>query len=178
MCCTVCVGQNNCPPTYSPYGCRTCFRVLNETSLAKNFTDAGEICQTQADSGTHDLSVFNSSEQRSLIRTYLKLNDIKNRLWVGMKYRDDGILVDINGIPVNVSTLGIKFDEEVAATAGLCVSVMLSSDRSRVLFYRQQCSEVQGFICTISSIGQWCVFVHVCVCACARVCVCVYTRSP
>ena len=160
MCYTVCVGQTNCPATYRPYGCRTCFRALDEESLYKNFTDGRTVCQTQGDNDPHDLLIFNNEEQMNLLHTYLKLNDITDRLWVGMRYDDTAMLVDINGDEVDADALGIKFDEgTLAATGGLCVSAMLSSDKSKVLFYRQQCSVVQGFICVISSIGQ-------CVCMC------------
>jgi len=166
MHCTVCVGQNNCVATYRPYGCRTCFRVLNELSLARNFTDGRTVCQAQGNNDPRDLLVFNNEEQMNLLHTYLKLWNITDRLWVGMRYDDTAMLVDINGNEVDAIALGIKFDEgTVAATAGLCVSAMLSNDKSKVLFYRQQCSVEQGFICVISSIGQ-CVHVCVCVHAC------------
>ena len=124
-------------------------------SFAKNFTEGRAICQAQGDSGTRDLLTFNNGEQRDLINTYLKLNNINDRVWVGMRYDNDVTLVDINANSVDTDALGIKFAEGTAtAAAELCVSVMLSSDRSEVLFYRQQCSEVQGFICIRSSIGQ------------------------
>ena len=155
ICYTVCVGQNNCPPPYQPYGCRTCFTVHNDTSFVKNFTEGRAVCQAQGDIVTSDLLSFTNEEQRDLIQTYLKLKNVNNRLWVGMRYDNDSMLVDINGTVVDTDALGIKFAEgTAAAAAGLCVSVMLSSDRSEVLFYRQQCSEVQGFICIRSSIGQ------------------------
>ena len=91
--------------------------------------------------------------QLSKISYYLKLNNINETFWVGMKYitRGNGVvLVDINDNDVE---LDIKFEEGTPeAAAGLCVSIVSRGD-DEASFLREDCNKNHHFICTISSIG-------------------------
>ena len=91
--------------------------------------------------------------QISLISTYLKLNNIDEKLWIGMRYtkrNNDIVLVDIDGNDVE---LDITFEEGTPqAAAGLCVSIMSKGDGA-VSFMREQCGNINSFICMVSSIG-------------------------
>jgi len=138
-------------PNYNPFGCRTCFRVFSDQSDKRNFEDSHRFCRAQGINGS--LLVLDNMNQISLLATYLKLNNIDEKVWIGMRYIDksgSAVLVDIND---NVVDLDIQFEEEtLAATAGLCVSIV-SRGGDNVSFMREQCNEMNNFICTISSIG-------------------------
>ena len=91
--------------------------------------------------------------QLSKISYYLKLNNINEAFWVGMKYitRGNGVvLVDINDNDVE---LDIKFEDGIPeAAAGLCVSIVSRGD-DEASFLHEDCNNNHHFICTISSIG-------------------------
>ena len=59
------------------------------------------------------------------------------------------VLVDINGTDVE---LDITFEEGPQAAVGLCVSILSRGDGA-VSFLREECGEINSFICTTSSIG-------------------------
>ena len=147
-----CQDENNCLPNYSAFGCRTCFRVFNAQSDLRNFESSQQFCEAQGANG--HLVTFKDVKQFSLLSTYLNLNTINEKLWVGMKYveRNGGIvLVDVND---NMVDLAIMFAEGTAEpTAGLCVSMMSGGDGS-VSLVREECDTRNSFVCTVSSIGQ------------------------
>ena len=109
------------------------------------------FCGAQGNDGR--LLILNNASQISLLATYLKLNNIKEKLWIGMRYTSKSgsvALVDING---NAVEFDIPFEEgTLAAEDGLCVSIK-SRDDGNVSFMRERCNETNNFICTISSIG-------------------------
>lgn len=117
----------------------------------RDFENSQRFCSVQGMNGR--LLILNNMSQVSLISSYLKLNNIDGKLWVGLRYRtinSSVILVDIND---NVVEVNIVFEEGSSpAVDGQCISV--SSKDGNVSFSREDCINSNPFICTITSIGQ------------------------
>lgn len=124
--------------------------MFNAQSDVRDFEDSHQFCGAQGSNGR--LLTFSNTRQVALLSTYLRLNSINERLWIGMRYIDrnnEPVLVDINDNDVE---LDITFDEGPQAAVGQCVSIMSSGD-SAISFLREECDEINSFICTTSSIG-------------------------
>ena len=128
-----------------------CFRVYDASTDSSNFQLSHQFCSQQGING--HLLILNDVNQLSKISYYLKLNNINETFWVGMRYvtRGNGVvLVDIND---NNVELDIKFEEGTPeAAAGQCVSIVSRGD-DEASFLREDCNNNHHFICTISSIG-------------------------
>ena len=124
--------------------------MFSAQSDLRNFEGSHQFCEAQGTDGR--LLTFNNTQQISLLSTYLTLNSINEKLWIGMRYIDrnnEAVLVDINGDEVK---LDITFEEGTRQAVGLCVSIMSRGD-SAVSFLREECDDISSFICTMSSIG-------------------------
>lgn len=111
-----------------------------------------QFCLGQGTDG-HLLIFDNMKQQLSKISHYLRLNNINETFWIGMMYisrNNEVTLVDINGNDVQ---LDIKFEEGTPqAAAGQCVS-MVSRGDDEASFLREDCNNINPFICTVSSLG-------------------------
>ena len=125
--------------------------MFNAQSDVRNFEDSHQFCEAQGSDGR--LLTFSNTGQIALLSTYLRLNSVNERLWIGMQYIDrnsEPVLVDVNGDDVK---LDITFEEGAPqAAVGQCVSIMSGGD-SAISFLREECDEMNSFICTTSSIG-------------------------
>ena len=143
--------ESYCLSTYNAIGCRTCFRVFSDESDERDFDGSHLFCQAQGANGR--LLIFDNVNQLSLISTYLKLNNVNETFWTGMRYinKNGNIeLVDING---NVVALNVAFEEGTPqAAVGLCVAIVSRGD-DQASFLREKCDNRRAYICTITSIG-------------------------
>ena len=126
--------------------------MFDAQSDVRNFDSSQQFCQAQGASG--GLVTFKDMKQISLLSTYLNLNDINKKLWVGMSYVEKNgniVLVDVND---NTVDSNITFAEGTAEPAvGVCVSMMSGGDGT-VSLVREECDNSNSFVCTVSSIGQ------------------------
>ena len=144
-------NENNCLPTYNSYECNTCFRAYDSSTDNRNFEDSHQFCSQEGTDG--HLLTFSDTNQLSKISYYLKLNNVNETFWVGLRYiarSNEIVLVDIND---NEVQLDIKFEEGTPQpAASLCVSMVSRGDDEASLL-REDCNNYHHFICTISSIG-------------------------